>query len=68
MQNDQSMTFARRLATAAGISLVLTLLLMLIFQADAPPAPDEAIEASSGAPAMSEPGILPISLRSAPPN
>jgi hypothetical protein len=68
MQNDLSMTFARRLATAAGISLVLTLLLMLIFQADATPPPSEAFEASGGSPALSEPGIRPISLRSAPPN
>jgi len=63
MQNDLSMTFARRLATAAGISLVLTILLMLIFQADVPQAPDEALEASRSTPAMSEPGIRPISLR-----
>jgi len=63
MHNDLSMTFARRLATAAGISLVLTVLLMLIFQADAPPPPSEALEASGSAPAMSEPGIRPISLR-----
>lgn len=68
MQNDVGMTFFSRLAAAAGISLVLTLLLMLIFQADATPPPSEAIEASSGAPALSEPGIRPISLRSAPPN
>jgi len=47
---------------AAGISLVLTLLLMLLFQADAPP-PSETLEASGAAPVLSEPGIRPISLR-----
>ena len=63
MQNGLGMTFVIRLAVAAGISLVLTLLLMLIFQADAPP-PREVLEASGGAPAtLSEPGIRPISLR-----
>jgi hypothetical protein len=62
MQNGQGMTFVSRLAAAAGISLVLTFLLMLIFQADAPP-PSDVLEASSGAPALSEPGIRPISLR-----
>ncbi|MFA5907486.1 MAG: hypothetical protein WC815_01790 [Vicinamibacterales bacterium] len=56
------MTFVSRLAAAAGISLVLTLLLMLLFQADAPP-PSEAVEASGGARALSAPGIRPISLR-----
>jgi hypothetical protein len=30
------MTFVGRVATAAGISLVLTLLLLLVFQLDAP--------------------------------
>lgn len=60
MQNDLSMTFFSRLIAAAGISLVLTLLLMLIFQADPPPPPSEAL---GSAPAMSEPGIRPISLR-----
>ncbi|MGE3488438.1 MAG: hypothetical protein AB7N29_00425 [Vicinamibacterales bacterium] len=63
------MTFARRLAAAAGISLVLTVLLMLLFNADAPQAPLEALEASSGeVPTASEPAIRPISLRSTPPN
>lgn len=62
MQNGKGMTFVSRLAAAAGISLVLTFLLMLIFQADAPP-PSELLEASSGAPSLSEPGIRPISLR-----
>lgn len=62
MQNRLGMTFVGRLATAAGISLVLTLLLMLIFQGDAQP-PNEALEASGGVPATSEPGIRPISLR-----
>lgn len=62
MQNGMDMTFVNRLAAAAGISLVLTLLLMLIFQADAPP-PSEALEASGGPPAQLEPGIRPISLR-----
>lgn len=65
MQNGEGMTFASRLAAAAGISLVLTFLLMLLFQADAPQAP---IEASSVTPALSEPGIRPISLRSTLPN
>ena len=63
MQNRLGMTFFSRLAAAAGISLVLTLLLMLIFQVDAPPLPSEALEASGSTPAMSEPGIRPISLR-----
>lgn len=63
MQNDLSMTFFSRLIAAAGISLVLTLLLMLIFQVDAPQAPNEVLEASGTSPAMSEPGIRPISLR-----
>lgn len=63
MHNDLSMTFFSRLIAAAGISLVLTLLLMLIFQADAPPPPSEALEALGSAPALSEPGIRPISLR-----
>lgn len=64
MQNRVDMTFVNRLATAAGISLVLTLLLMLLFQDSAPP-PRELLmlEASGGAPAQSEPGIRPISLR-----
>jgi len=52
MQNSLGMTFVSRLAAAAGISLVLTLLLMLIFQADAPP-PSEVLEASGGPPAQS---------------
>lgn len=63
MQNRWCMTLASRLAAAAGISLVLTLLLMLLFQADAPPAPGETLEASSGVPAISEPTIRPIGLR-----
>lgn len=63
MHSRMGMTFVSRLATAAGISLVLTFLLMLLFQADAPPAPSEMLEASSGAPSLSEPGIRPISLR-----
>ncbi len=63
MQNDPGMTFARRLAVAAGISLVLTFLLMLLFQADAPQAPSDALKASSGAPTLSEPAIRPVSLR-----
>lgn len=64
MQNGEGMTFASRLAAAAGISLVLTFLLMLLFQADAPQAPSEALEASSGGtPTLSEPAIRPISLR-----
>jgi hypothetical protein len=64
MQNGMGMTFVSRLATAAGISLVLTLLLMLIFQDTAPP-PREMLmlEASGVAPAQSEPGIRTISLR-----
>jgi hypothetical protein len=32
MQNRESMTFANRFVAAAGITLVLTLILMLIFQ------------------------------------
>lgn len=63
MHHGKGMTFVSRLATAAGISLVLTFLLLLLFQADAPP-PGEVLEASGGAPAtLSEPGIRPISLR-----
>lgn len=62
MQNAMGMTFVSRLATAAGISLVLTFLLMLLFQADAPPS-NELLEASGSAPAFSQPGIRPISLR-----
>ena len=56
------MTFVSRLAAAAGISLVLTFLLMLLFQADGPE-PREMLEASGGAASLSEPGIRPISLR-----
>ncbi len=62
MQNRLGMTFVSRLAAAAGISLVLTILLMLLFQADAPP-PSDALEASGGVRRISEPGIRPISLR-----
>lgn len=62
MQTGKSMTFVSRLAAAAGISLVLTFLLMLIFQADAPP-PSEILEAAGGVPAMSQPGIRPTSLQ-----
>jgi hypothetical protein len=62
MQNGMGMTFVSRLATAAGISLVLTVLLMLLFQ-EAPQTPTGTLEASGGAPSMSEPGIRPISLR-----
>lgn len=58
------MTFASRLATATGISLVLTLLLMLIFhEPDTTSSATETLEASGGVPVMSEPGIRPISLR-----
>lgn len=61
--NCLGMTFVSRLATAAGISLVLTLLLMLIFHADAS-LPGELLEASGGMPAtLSQLGIRPISLR-----
>lgn len=63
MHSRMGMTFVSRLAAAAGISLVLTLLLMLIFQADGAPEPSEMLEASGGAPSLSEPGIRPISLR-----
>jgi hypothetical protein len=62
MQSHLGMTFVSRLAAAAGISLVLTLLLMLIFQVDAPP-PSDDLEASTSAPTVAEPGIRPISLR-----
>jgi hypothetical protein len=62
MHNGMGMTFVSRLATAAGISLVLTVLLMLLFQ-EAPQTPIGTLEASGGAPAQSEPGIRPISLR-----
>jgi hypothetical protein len=62
MHNGMGMTFVSRLATAAGISLVLTLLLMLLLQDTTPP-PTEMLEASGGAPAIQEPGIRPISLR-----
>lgn len=62
MQNGLGMTFVSRLAAAAGISLVLTLLLMLIFQTDAAP-PNDVLEASGAIPAASEPRIRPISLR-----
>ncbi len=62
MQNAQGMTFVSRLAAAAGISLVLTFLLMLIFQADSP-SPSEVLKASSGTPALSSSGIRPVSLR-----
>jgi hypothetical protein len=57
------MTFVSRLAAAAGISLVLTVLLMLLFQADGPAEPRDMLEGSGGAPSLSEPGIRPISLR-----
>lgn len=61
--NCLGMTFVSRLVAAAGISLVLTLLLMLIFHADASP-PGELLEASGGMPVtLSQPGIRPISLR-----
>ena len=58
------MTFVSRVAAAAGISLILTLLLLLIFQVDAPPSPQEALGTSAdGSPTMSESAIRPISLR-----
>ena len=58
------MTFCSRVAAAAGISLILTLLLLLIFQVDAPPSPQEALGTSAdGAPTMSESAIRPVSLR-----
>lgn len=58
------MTFVSRLATAAGISLVLTLLLLLLFQADAPSSPSEGLAASGRyAPTLSESAIRPVSLR-----
>lgn len=58
------MTFLGRALAAVGISVVLTLLLLLIFQVDAPPAPREAMETSeSGSPTMPEASIRPISLR-----
>lgn len=63
MQNGLGMTFVSRLAAAAGISLVLTVLLMLLFQADGPAEPREMLEASGGGASLSEPGIRPISLR-----
>lgn len=63
MQNDKGMTFVSRLAAAAGISLVLTILLMLLYQTDGPREPGEILEASGGAPALSQPGIRAISLR-----
>lgn len=63
MQTRNGMTFVSRLAAAAGISLVLTLLLMLLFQADGPVEPGEVLEAAAGAPSLSEPGIRPVSLR-----
>lgn len=62
MQTGMGMTFVSRLAAAAGISLVLTVLLMLLFQADGPAEPREMLEAS-GSPSLAEPGIRPISLR-----
>ena len=56
-----SMTFFSRAAAAAGISLVLTLLLLLIFQGDTPAS---ALGTSAnGAPTMSGSAIRPISLR-----
>ena len=59
-----AMTFVSRVAAAAGISLVLTLLLLLIFQVDAPASAPEALGTSAdGAPTMSESAIRPISLR-----
>ena len=64
MQNAWAMTFVSRVAAAAGISLVLTLLLLLIFQVDAPASAPEALGTSAdGAPTMSESAIRPISLR-----
>ncbi len=63
MQLCMGMTFVSRLAAAAGISLVLTVLLMLLFQADGPAEPREMLEASGGVASLSEPGIRPISLR-----
>lgn len=63
MQNAEGMTFLRRTAAAAGISLILTFLLMLIFQMDAPQGSREVQEAAGSAPTLSEPGIRPISLR-----
>lgn len=58
------MTFLGRALAAVGISLVLTLLLLLIFQVDAPQAPREAMETSTGSsPAIPEASIQPISLR-----
>ena len=59
-----SMTFFSRAAAAAGISLVLTLLLLLIFQGDAPAsAPDALGTSANRAPTMSGSAIRPISLR-----
>ena len=63
MQTSMGMTFVSRLAAAAGISLVLTLLLMLLFQADGSADRGEMLEASGGAPSLAQPGIRPISLR-----
>lgn len=58
------MTFLGRALAAVGISLILTLLLLLIFQVDAPQAPHEAVETSSlGSPTLPEASIRPISLR-----
>ena len=58
------MTFFSRVAAAAGISLVLTLLLLLIFQVDAPASAPEALGTSADvAPTMSGSSIRPISLR-----
>ena len=58
------MTFCSRVAAAAGISLILTLLLLLIFQVDAPSSAPEVLGTSADwAPTMSESAIRPISLR-----
>ena len=58
------MSFVSRVAAAAGISLVLTLLLLLIFQVDAPASAPEALGTSAdGAQTMSGSSIRPISLR-----
>lgn len=58
------MTFVSRVAAAAGISLVLTLLLLLIFQVDAPASAPESLGTSAdGAPTMSGSPNRPISLR-----
>ena len=64
MHNAHSMELLGRIAAAFGISLVLTLLLLLLFQADASSDTSEALEASGGnGPTMSESAIHPVSLR-----